>query len=168
VSTDPSFYSTDFPVGRQSDVHFAQVGRLIHFMRINHPIFECLLRQSLCHFLSSSCSTNYSSTSITYYKTLNFVPYLHCGVSYLQITFHHLVLPFSSYSKMEDSPSNDNPEILELANLLEKIAENPYEYDNHVAYINLLGKGGDAADLRQAREVFHSLYPFSEGIPYLN
>ena len=68
---------------------------------------------------------------------------------------------------MNDRPSNDNPEMLELANLLEKIAENPYEYDNHVAYINLLRKVGDAEDLRQAREVFHSLYPFSEGIPYL-
>ena len=60
----------------------------------------------------------------------------------LQITFlHHLL---GCYSKMEDSPSNDSPEILELANLLEKIADNPYEYDNHVAYINLLRKVGDA------------------------
>lgn len=156
MSTHPSFYSTDFPVGRQSDVHFAQVGRLIHFMRINHPIFD----QSVCHCFKQEPLDNYSSISITSYMTLNFVPY--CGVSYLQITF------LTIYSKMEDSPSNDNPEILELANLLEKIAENPYEYDNHVAYINLLGKGGDAEDLRQAREVFHSLYPFSEGIPYLN
>ena len=65
---------------------------------------------------------------------------------------------------MEDSPSNDNPRMLELATLLEKIAENPYEYDNHIAYINLLRKVGDPEDIRQAREVFHSLYPFSEGI----
>jgi hypothetical protein len=64
---------------------------------------------------------------------------------------------------MEGVSSNESPEILELATLLEKIAENPYEYDNHVAYINLLRKIGDAEDLRQAREIFHSLYPFSEG-----
>jgi hypothetical protein len=64
---------------------------------------------------------------------------------------------------MEGVSSNESPEILELAILLEKIAENPYEYDNHVAYINLLRKIGDAEDLRQAREIFHSLYPFSEG-----
>lgn len=68
---------------------------------------------------------------------------------------------------MDDSPSNDNLEMLELANLLEQIAENPYEYDNHISYINLLRKVGDAEDLRQAREVFHSFYPFSEGIPSL-
>ena len=64
---------------------------------------------------------------------------------------------------MEGVSSNESPEILELATLLEKIAENPYEYDNHVTYINLLRKIGDAEDLRQAREIFHSLYPFSEG-----
>lgn len=64
---------------------------------------------------------------------------------------------------MEDMSSNENPEILELATLLEKLAENPYDYENHVAYINSLRKIGDAQDLRQAREIFHSLYPFSEG-----
>lgn len=65
---------------------------------------------------------------------------------------------------MEDLSSYESPETLELASLLEKIAGNPYEYDNHVAYITLLRKTGDAEDLHQAREVFHSLYPFSEGI----
>lgn len=65
---------------------------------------------------------------------------------------------------MADVSSNESPDILEAASLLEKIAENPYEYDNHVAYIALLRKIGDTEDLHQAREVFHSLYPFSEGM----
>jgi len=58
----------------------------------------------------------------------------------------------------------DNPDIIESANLLDKIAENPYEYENHVAYISLLRKIGATDDLRQAREIFHSFFPFSEGI----
>ena len=78
-----------------------------------------------------------------------------------------LLVPLFGHSKMEEGPSNDNLEMLELANLLEKIAENPYEYDTHVVYINLLRDIGDTEYLRQAREVFHSLYPFSEGIPSL-
>lgn len=64
---------------------------------------------------------------------------------------------------MDDVSSNDDLETVELASLLEKIAENPYEYDNHIAYIALLRKAGATEDLRQARELFHSLYPFSEG-----
>jgi hypothetical protein len=65
---------------------------------------------------------------------------------------------------MEDVSAENTPEMMEAANLLEKIADNPYEYENHLAYITLLRKLGATEDLHQARQVFHSLYPFSEGI----
>jgi len=65
---------------------------------------------------------------------------------------------------MEDVASTDNPELVEAAQLLEKIAQNPYDYDTHVAYISLLRKLGEVSDLRQAREVFHEFFPLSEGI----
>jgi hypothetical protein len=66
---------------------------------------------------------------------------------------------------MEDiaSPEN-NQEMVEAVKLLEKIAENPYEYETHTAYIAILRNAGATDDLRQAREVFHSFFPFSEGI----
>jgi squamous cell carcinoma antigen recognized by T-cells 3 len=66
---------------------------------------------------------------------------------------------------MEDIASpEDNQEMVEAIKLLEKIAENPYEYEAHTEYITILRKNGAADDLRQAREVFHSFFPFSEGI----
>ena len=61
------------------------------------------------------------------------------------------------------SPAEDVPEIVEAVSLLEKIAGNPYDYDSHIAYITLLRKLGNGEDLRQAREVFHSFFPLSEG-----
>jgi hypothetical protein len=65
---------------------------------------------------------------------------------------------------MDDVVSpDDNLEMAEAAKLLEKIAENPYEYETHTAYIALLRQAGATDDLRQAREVFHSFFPFSEG-----
>jgi hypothetical protein len=63
----------------------------------------------------------------------------------------------------ENMASEDSPEILESANLLEKIVSNPYDYDSHVAYITLQRKLGNSEDLRQARQVFHSFFPLSEG-----
>lgn len=69
------------------------------------------------------------------------------------------------HSTMEDVVStDDNQEMAEAAKLLEKIAENPYEYETHTAFIALLRQAGATEDLRQAREVFHSFFPFSEGI----
>lgn len=66
------------------------------------------------------------------------------------------------------SPADDVPEATEAVTLLENIAANPYEYDGHVAYITLLRKLGNGEDLRQAREVFHSFFPLSEGMcPFL-
>ena len=65
---------------------------------------------------------------------------------------------------MEDVTSNDNPDLNELAQLLEKIAQNPYDYETHVAYVSLLRRMGETSDLRQAREVFHEFFPLSEGI----
>jgi len=62
------------------------------------------------------------------------------------------------------SPAEDVPEMVEAVGLLEKIAANPYDYDSHVAYITLLRKLGNGEDLRQAREVFHSFFPLSEGL----
>lgn len=62
------------------------------------------------------------------------------------------------------SPGEDAPEAVEAVSLLEKIAANPYDYNSHVAYITLLRKLGIGEDLRQAREVFHSFFPLSEGI----
>jgi len=62
------------------------------------------------------------------------------------------------------SPADDVPESTEALTLLEKIAANPYEYDNHITYIRLLRRSGNGEDLRQAREVFHSFFPLSEGI----
>lgn len=59
----------------------------------------------------------------------------------------------------EDSDAN------EIATLLEKIADNPYEYDAHVAYIALLRTLEDREEVRSARETFHSVFPFSEGSP---
>ena len=65
---------------------------------------------------------------------------------------------------MEDVTSNANPDLNELAQLLEKIAQNPYDYETHVAYVSLLRRMGETSDLRQAREVFHEFFPLSEGI----
>ena len=65
---------------------------------------------------------------------------------------------------MEDIHSEDNPDVVEAAGLLEKIADNPYDYNSHFSYINLLTKLGATQDLRQARLVFHSFYPLSEGV----
>ena len=62
------------------------------------------------------------------------------------------------------SPAEDGPEIVEAAGLLEKIATNPYDYDSHVAYVTLLRNLGNGEDLRQARELFHSFFPLSEGM----
>ena len=59
---------------------------------------------------------------------------------------------------------SDDADVSEITTLLERIAENPYDYDGHVAYITLLRKMGATDDLRQAREVFHSFFPFSEGL----
>lgn len=66
-------------------------------------------------------------------------------------------------SKMEEMAVENSPDIVESMNLLEKIAEDPYGYENHIAYISLLRKIGARDELRQAREVFHSFFPFSEG-----
>jgi hypothetical protein len=62
------------------------------------------------------------------------------------------------------SPGEEAPEAAEAVSLLEKIAANPYDYNSHVAYITLLRKLGIGEDLRQAREVFHSFFPLSEGM----
>lgn len=67
---------------------------------------------------------------------------------------------------MEDVASNDTPELVKSAQLLEKIAQNPYDYDTHVAYISLLRGLGVGSELRQAREVFNEFFPLSEGIWY--
>jgi hypothetical protein len=65
---------------------------------------------------------------------------------------------------MDDIASpEDNQEMVETVKLLEKIVENPYEYETHTTYITILRNTGAMADLRQAREVFHSFFPFSEG-----
>jgi len=65
---------------------------------------------------------------------------------------------------MEDIRPSENAEALEVASLLGKIADNPYQYEVHVAYIAVLRKGGATDDLHQARLFFHSCFPFSEGI----
>ena len=67
--------------------------------------------------------------------------------------------PFS----MEDVISGEDSETAAIARLLESIAENPYDYDSHVAYIRLLRNLGARDELGSAREVFHSIFPFSEG-----
>ena len=64
---------------------------------------------------------------------------------------------------MEEMAVENSPDIVESMNLLEKIAEDPYGYENHIAYICLLRKIEARDELRQAREVFHSFFPFSEG-----
>jgi len=64
---------------------------------------------------------------------------------------------------MEDVISGEDSETTAIAILLEKIAEDPYDYDSHVAYIRLLRNLKAREELRSAREVFHSIFPFSEG-----
>ena len=64
---------------------------------------------------------------------------------------------------MEDVISGEDSEISTIAVLLGKIAENPYDYDSHVAYIRLLRNRGEREELRSAHEVFHAIFPFSEG-----
>jgi len=65
--------------------------------------------------------------------------------------------------EIELSEPVDNDVDDKTLQLLEKAAENPYDYDNHIAYITLLRQDGQMEELRQAREIFHSLFPFSEG-----
>ena len=57
----------------------------------------------------------------------------------------------------------EDSDAAKIATLLEKIADNPYEYDSHVAYIAFLRTLEDRDEVRSAREVFHSIFPFSEG-----
>lgn len=64
---------------------------------------------------------------------------------------------------MEDIIPGEDWDTNRIATLLEKIAENPYDYDSHIAYVSLLRKFEDTEELRSAREVFHSIFPFSEG-----
>jgi hypothetical protein len=66
-------------------------------------------------------------------------------------------------SHMEDVSSDDNPGMEEAANLLEKIAQNPYEYDAHIQYITKLRELGAYEELRQGRQLLHSFFPLSEG-----
>lgn len=60
---------------------------------------------------------------------------------------------------------NLNEGLDEAARLLEKIAENPYEYDAHIRYITQLRQVGPTAaeELRQGRQLLHSFFPLSEG-----
>lgn len=64
---------------------------------------------------------------------------------------------------MDDDAAVDNPDMIEVVALLGKIADDPYQYETHVAYISLLRKIGAGDDLREARQFFHSIFPFSEG-----
>jgi hypothetical protein len=65
---------------------------------------------------------------------------------------------------MEDGTSNESTGLEESSALLKKIAQNPYDYDTHVAYVTLLRTSGPlGSDLRQAWEVFHEFFPLSEG-----
>jgi hypothetical protein len=57
----------------------------------------------------------------------------------------------------------DNLDAVHVASLLGKVADDPYQYETHVAYIALLRKIGATDDLLQARQFFHSIFPFSEG-----
>jgi len=78
----------------------------------------------------------------------------------------HLPLSCASIvavSRMEDVSSDDNPGMEEAANLLEKIAQNPYEYDAHIQYITKLRELGASEELRQGRQLLHSFFPLSEG-----
>jgi hypothetical protein len=65
---------------------------------------------------------------------------------------------------MDDDAAADNPDMTEVVALLGKIADDPYQYETHVAYISLLRKIGASDDLREARQFFHSIFPFSEGM----
>ncbi len=67
---------------------------------------------------------------------------------------------------MEDVSSNVNEGLDEAARLLEKIAENPYEYDAHIQYITKLRQVGATAaeELHQGRHLLHSFFPLSEGV----
>jgi hypothetical protein len=64
---------------------------------------------------------------------------------------------------MEDTEMGEDSDANKIATLLEKIADNPYEYDSHVAYIAFLRTLEDKEEVRSAREIFHSVFPFSEG-----
>lgn len=66
---------------------------------------------------------------------------------------------------MGDVSPSVNERLDEAASLLEKIAENPYEYDAHVQYITKLRQVGPTAaeELRQGRQLLHSFFPLSEG-----
>ena len=66
--------------------------------------------------------------------------------------------------RMEEVSSNGNPGLEEAATLLEKIAENPYEYDAHIQYITKLRELRATEELRQGRQLLHSFFPLSEGI----
>jgi hypothetical protein len=68
---------------------------------------------------------------------------------------------------MEDIEMGEDSDANKIATLLEKIADNPYEYDSHVAYIAFLRTLEDREEVRSAREMFHSVFPFSEGNPLL-
>jgi hypothetical protein len=68
---------------------------------------------------------------------------------------------------MEDIEMGEDSDVNKIATLLEKIADNPYEYDSHVAYIALLRTLEDKEEVRSARAMFHSVFPFSEGKPLL-
>lgn len=65
---------------------------------------------------------------------------------------------------MDNDAATDNPDMTEVVALLGKIADDPYQYETHVAYISLLRKIGAGDDLREARQFFHSIFPFSEGM----
>jgi hypothetical protein len=65
---------------------------------------------------------------------------------------------------MDDNAPADNPDTIEVGALLGKIADDPYQYETQVACISLLRKIGAGDDLREARQFFHSIFPFSEGI----
>jgi len=65
---------------------------------------------------------------------------------------------------MEEVSLGESPENVGSSEALEKVAENPYDYDAHAAYIaHLRSSGGASEDIQQAREIFHSFFPFSEG-----
>lgn len=51
----------------------------------------------------------------------------------------------------------------EISALRDNLTANPYSYDSHVTYINVLRYKQDAVELKKARETLAGLFPLTHG-----
>ncbi|GES81199.1 pre-mRNA splicing factor [Rhizophagus clarus] len=69
---------------------------------------------------------------------------------------------FSDLDQLENQGENINAISETIAGLLEQLSNNMYQYDVHVQYIQTLRQSALFDELKEAREMMHSIFPLSE------